>query len=579
MIGSMVRRVPLAAMVLVAALPSLGGPAHATSVFDTPLVSQLASGTTAVAYDDFITGQFGIGDLNGDGFPDVTSAVPGESLTVHLGRGDGTLAMPIVIATPGGSDYSTVADFDGDGFVDIAWAGWAGAGISFGDGTGQDWTTVLLPCTNANGIAAGDFDGDGIVDVAILSETGGTTHLQTFLSRPQRTSIAVSQPLTMSGRLIDIRVSDLDRDGRVDLCVFTYGGDWTLRSLGDGTFAPSTLSQEPNDADVADVTGDGIPDLVEVDRLHLSVCPGLGSGSFGTPRVIDSYLSTPFPNLVRIGDLDGDGIPDLVTVDVADRIVTYLGTGAGAYGPPHATRVGQELFPIELADMDRDERLDVLGMSASARGMFVARGDGAGGFVGHVTTLPMPHGALPIAGDLDGDGHPDLLLVSAPTNQILAMLSRPGRTWSVAPAATITNAYPIAIADFNEDGKADALVFTGGRFDVLPGNGDGTFQAPVVAPGGNTPAVVGDVDGDGHLDLVYVSGDSIVVLPGRGDGSFAERLATATPYAINRMTIGDLDGDGLPDLALRCLPSGYGLAPRSFAPTTQAEAPGHGGRP
>ncbi len=555
MIGLKISRATLAALMLVAALASFGGPACAKSVFDTPLVSQLASMTTNIGYDEIIIpDQFGVGDLNGDGFPDVTSPVPGDSLIIHFGNGDGTLAFPIDLATPGGSMFSTVADFDGDGFMDIAWAGDTGAGISFGDGTGQHWTTITLPCSQAYGIAAGDFDGDGIVDVAILSTAGGH-HIQTFLSRPQRISLAVSQRLdTLSwGHLISMRVADLDRDGRADLLVNMLSAQpWTLRSRGDGTFAATTLSHAFNDADLADVTGDGLPDLVEVDRNHLSVCPGLGNGSFGPPLVVDTYLPTPWANSVRVGDLDGDGIPDLITVDIADRIVTYLGTGAGAYRPAHATRVGQELLPIELIDMDRDEHLDVLGMSASGHGMFVARGDGAGGFVGHVTTLPAAQVTSVIAGALDGDGLPDLLLAAPSTNQLSVLLSKPGRTWISLPPVTISDpAMALAIADFNEDGKADALVFAAGHLAVLLGNGDGTFQAPIPSPGGNYPVAIGDVDGDGHLDVVYFSGSSIVVLPGHGDGSFGQPQTTATPYSFDEIAIGDLDGDGHPDLELR----------------------------
>jgi hypothetical protein len=125
---------------------------------------------------------------------------------------------------------------------------------------------------------------------------------------------------------------------------------------------------------------------------------------------------------------------------------------------------------------------------------------------------------------------------------------------------------PLAVADFNGDGKLDILEQTTGTLNVLPGNGDGTFKSALGTPSGASLMVVAaaDVNGDGKVDVVGVSGSTLFVYLGKGDGTFGSPISsnlgsTATATAV--LLFGDFNGDGKLDVIINVgnLGSGTGI--------------------
>jgi hypothetical protein len=149
-----------------------------------------------------------------------------------------------------------------------------------------------------------------------------------------------------------------------------------------------------------------------------------------------------------------------------------------------------------------------------------------------------------------------IVLAAAPTFGATVSFTLP-TTYSLAPNGT--NA--ATSADVNGDGFPDIIVATNNGVDVLLNNGDGTFASPVNYPTGGTFSTgvgVVDIDGDGFPDLVVTNScldptvcNGVVVLLGFGDGTFNSFVGfNSGGLETGAVAIGDVNGDGLPDLVL-----------------------------
>jgi hypothetical protein len=377
--------------------------------------------------------------------------------------------------------------------------------------------------------------------------------------------ISLLPPVTYESgcTLAAVAVGDLDGDGHPDLVVanwyqacngvFGPGNVGVLLGNGDGTFlAPVNYFSGGLQAlavAAGDLNGDGKLDVVVAnscpDDGH-GTCPAglgqigvlLGNGDGTLQPVVGYYSGGGLPNAVAISDLNGDGHRDLVVDNSCQPVAAaggcsnpgsigvLLGLGDGTFGPAVTYETGNDVnTSLAVGDLNGDGHPDVVIISGQNTGAVnVLLGNGDGTFKLPVSYSPV--GYLPqwvAIGEVNGDSHPDLV-----------------------------------VATYCQDlvGSCNA-----GSAAVLLGKDDGTFQPPVFYSSGGFNALsvaIEDMNNDGHPDLLvtherlngaFPSPGILGVLAGNGDGTFQRPVTFLSGGAYpGAVVAADINGDAKPDV-------------------------------
>jgi hypothetical protein len=491
-------------------------------------------------------------------------------VSVLLGNGDGTFQAHVDYSV---GDFPTgvvAGDFNDDGKIDLAIANEFDNTISIlygnGDGTFQPQVAIDVG-SEPTSIGTGDFNGDGrrdliascvgsgVVSVLLNTGAGKFTRMDTSsgLFSPD-TSLVVTGKFTTSGKL-DAVISSR-----------TQGQLYLLKGEGNGSFmSPAPLvgtgAGEVYSLIAADINRDGKTDLAygSVGPDEFSVLLGNGTGKFSTPIASPIFATES----IALADINGDGFLDLVAAEQGlNSVAVVLGNGKGQFGLAKTDNLSGTVYGPDstvVADFNGDGKLDlaVAETNFPTGQVAVSLGNGQGSFgtpvISPLLSEAINNQDLMLSGDFNGDGKPDLIIMDDYSTGFQVLLGNGDGTFQTPVDTKLNTTLNFAIGDFNGDGKTDAVVstFSNGQelISIYLSKGDGTFTLGAQYTEQYGGPIVADVNRDGKPDLVFV-GDPVFVMLGNGDGTFQKPITGPVVLGQSYAVINDFNGDGAPDIVV-----------------------------
>jgi hypothetical protein len=327
---------------------------------------------------------------------------------------------------------------------------------------------------------------------------------------------------------------------------------------------------------VADVNGDGRPDLVTAnhDSTEVGVLLGQASGGFAAITTYSTNSSFPYtynpPTAVAVADVNGDGRADIIASNDGNTAGVLLGQAGGGFAAVNiypTGPVGNSSQGLAIADVNVDGRLDIVSNNSYTNTVGVLLGQASGGFAPVITYQTGPT-SVPVGvavADVNGDGRPDLVTANHGNNTVGVLLGQAGGGFAPAityPTGPTSAPASVAVADMNGDGRPDIIAasYDDNTVGVLLGQAGGGFAAVSTYAAGPARTstnrlsgmAVADMNGDGRPDIISsITGSNLVgVLLGQAGGGFAavstySNGVNNSPYAL---AVADANGDGRPDI-------------------------------
>ncbi|MFO0746713.1 MAG: FG-GAP-like repeat-containing protein [Myxococcota bacterium] len=488
-----------------------------------------------------------VGDIDGDGIPDVVSdsnasTGPG-AISVRLGDGAGGFC--------GGADFDAgkggyglvLVDVNQDGKLDVAVSSFDSADVRVLLNTTS--ATAALPTfapavafatgAGSSALAVGDFNGDGKKDLVTANFSGSVTVLLNTTAIGAGTPSFTSSALTAGARPNGAFVADFDRDGRDDIAIANYN------NLQIGS-ASVFLNKTPTNA--ATPTFDAPLSL------------GAGAG----------------PDGISGGDFDGDGAPDLVVANQGEATVSVFLNRLATAGHNFASQVkytvtttGTQTAAVTVADVDGDTHLDIVATAGLETTISYGVGDGT--FEAPAASLQYLAGSGPLwasVADLDHDGHLDFVIAEPgyTTHNVFVVLAA-GTAVSCDPGTFDAGGHCQSCSAVSE--CIGVLTCTGADRAAASAR-PATSSWPTALPAATSTRTARTAAATRtrraqrrrrpHLRMPRFSGDGLTCDPVMCNdprtappSSRATSTAARSPSAPSaRDAVGDIDGDGIPDV-------------------------------
>jgi hypothetical protein len=451
------------------------------------------------------------GDINGDGSADlvIRNSADGTA-TVYLGDGNGGFTRePDVPIGPGASDLALVA-LSATGLLDLI---------------------VTNQVAGTIGVLPGNRDG-----------TFGTASWYQAGAGPYAESPNISGSVGISSEegTAEVVGGTFTAGGAIGLAAIDSGSSSlaVLEGLGGGALANPISFLSTAQASVirsGDFTGNGITDLAVLGPAGVSIFLNNGAGGFGPPTIENVG---PDATGLTIADVTGDGIPDLVVGNRKGDVLVLVGEGRGQFaqyrnidGQIALAAAGGTFGPPTLALSDKASDLVDIQLGPNATPQTI--GDQSQGV--------LAPGKLTLA-DLRGNGLLDMIVANSGANDILVYLGEElvqssGTTLELFAFPQVyavgTDPVDVTVADLTGHGKHDLVVTNQGSNDlsillgqVQNGNWTATYGPRLRTGAGPTAALVQDLNGTQDILVTDGQSNDVRLLPGLGSGFFNDANPT-----------------------------------------------------
>ena len=515
-----------------------------------------------------------LGDIDGDGDLDLvigymSSQSIGAKDKVYLNN-NGTFSDIAHWSSPLSHTTKSVAlgDVDADGDLDLALGTRSYNYIYLNDGSNfsssYDWRSPSSKITSA--LKFSDIDNDGYLDLVIGNgDSSYTLANEVFFNNNGVMSSTAGWTSSDSQKTQDIAVADMNGNGYPDLVVANrysapqvfYNNASGLSTTADSNWSPS--SSNSGSVALGDADGDGDLDIA-LGQGDVNVYYNSGSEIADSPAW-SSEESSGRNNALAWGDIDGDGDYDLVAghgcCNIPETLEIFVNNDKGlettaSWEPNNYGNT----YSVELGDLNGDGRLDLVRANREEPvEMYLNRGGTLDSNPAWESSDELDSTSL-AWGDIDGDGDVDLAVANLGDN-LQVFLNDAGTISSSADweSSNTMNAYDVKWGDVDGDGDLDLAVGRSGTNEIYFNTGSNLSTTPGWTSSDSKTSYAiefGDIDDDDDLDLVvgnYNSQNQVFFNSGSSISTSAGWTSSDTQYTRD-IALGDVDGDGDLDLAV-----------------------------
>jgi ELWxxDGT repeat protein len=414
--------------------------------------------------------------------------------------------------TTGTNPYSVaIGDLNGDGKPDLVVANRTSNTVSVFRNTGSAGTISYASRMNfAAGskpwsVAIGDLDGDGKADLAVVNNGSNTVSVFRNTGSNGIFDFDTKVDFTTGTGPFSVSINDLDYDGRADLAVANYSSSTV--SVFRNTGSPGSISYAlkvdfatgtfPTSVAIGDIDGDTKADLAITNNNTNNVSVFRNTSSVGTVSFTTKVdFSTGLqPFTVVMGDVDGDSKSDLVITNLGSKTTSIFrntgSQGAVSFAPKVDLPVSDFPYFVAMGDLDGDGMEDMAVTSYSMKTVSVFRNASASGNITFSSRVDFNAGtgAFSLAmGDLDGDSKTDLAVVNQEGNTISIIRNNPVFLPTISGFSPITghpgDVVNITGTNFSTEG-INSVMFNGSPANIV-GTPTSTSISVLVPNGAST---------------------------------------------------------------------------------------------